>query len=759
MSQLGMLSDYEFELLVADLLTARDGRTFSTFPRGADGGIDVRSRLDTGWHIVQCKHYWQSDVPRVVRAAAKELNHLKAIKPAEYTFVTSRRLTATAKDKVVAAAAPFIRGPENVLAEQDLLALLRRFPEVERQHVKLWLGSGAQLERLLQNETYERTAGLLEVLMQTLPRYVQTKAFWNAKTILDEHRVVIVAGPPGVGKTTVANLLMLDYAERGFRPYVIQADPAEGFSLLKDDEPQVLFFDDFLGRVSLFDSVKDDPRDLTNLIQRIRGREETRLILSTREYIYQQAQQSREELQWHRLEAEKYSLTLESYSRTERALIFYNHLSTSPDVPRAAKNQLLEDGAYFRVIDHSGYNPRLIEWMTGLSGQVLNAAQLSNYPRYCVGVLDHPEQLWSFAFDQGISYGAQLILYALAGLPTVCRLRDLESSASAIWRAAGQQAGHRRITDAVRELHDSFIRSTRARTDGDPDTAIQVLNPSLIDFLQRRLVDDSESISALLSGAPFFDQVRWAIDRLLEHGPIDDYLNNMVEAVERTITSAAPRSWNGYLFRPGSVTPQSSLERLAVLASWLRTRRALRAPLRALADTLFVDVVSSVETASAARCQLLIPLIEALRIPGYDSGVLAVAIKERLDQLPPSLSLYEAIRELRTASRVMFNVHEWAQVGDEFAQWQRDAFEDPDGYFDDVDELGRAADLADDFGRPYDDDDFEGARQHMEESRSEAAERAMEQVDPDDVLEDHDDAELPNDDSDYIDAIFDGLRT
>jgi Restriction endonuclease len=521
-TQLSVLSDYEFELLVADLLSRRDGRRYETFPRGADGGIDVRCRFRRGWHIVQCKHYPHSTLGRVVRAAQGERANVERLKPAKYTFVTSRPLTAAAKDKVAAALGPSVRGPESVLAEQDILALLRAYPEVERQHVKLWLGSSAQLERLLQNETYERTAGLIEILLKTLPRYVQTNAFWDAKKLLDQHRVVIIAGPPGVGKTTVARLLLLDYAERGFRPYVVQADAAEGFRLLKDDEPQVIFFDDFLGRVSLFDSVKDDPRDLAYLVQRVRGRQETRLILATREYIYQQARQRREELQWHRLETEKYQLTLESYSRTERALMLYNHLRVSEEVSRTAKAQLLRERAYLKAVDHPGYNPRLIEWMTGLSGQKLGAVQLSNYPRYCVYVLNHPEQLWSFAFDQGISYEAQLMLYALAGLPRLCALPDLEKSSAAIWHAAGRAAGSRKLSKALRELDDSFIRSLRVPGSTGAVHAVQVLNPSLIDFLQERLADDPEAVDAVMTGAPYFDQVQWLTDRLLERDRLDD---------------------------------------------------------------------------------------------------------------------------------------------------------------------------------------------------------------------------------------------
>ena len=59
------LSDYDFEQLVADLLSAEWRVGVETFPRGRDGGVDLRVLGPTGAPlnlpaeaelVVQCKH-------------------------------------------------------------------------------------------------------------------------------------------------------------------------------------------------------------------------------------------------------------------------------------------------------------------------------------------------------------------------------------------------------------------------------------------------------------------------------------------------------------------------------------------------------------------------------------------------------------------------------------------------------------------------------------------------------------------------------
>ena len=391
---------------------------------------------------------------------------------------------------------------------------------------------------------------------------------------------------------------------------------------------------------------------------------------------------------------------MESYSRTERALIFYNHLRVSGDVPRAAKRRpLLADRAYMRVVDHPSYNPRLIEWMTGLSGQKLGNPQLSNYPRYCVAVLDHPEQLWAFAFDQGISYEAQLMLYALAGLPRLCALGDLERSSAAIWHAASRTAGARRLTRALRELDDSFVRTLRVPGSAGAAHAVQVLNPSLIDFLQERLVEDSEATRAVLEGAPFFDQVQWVAERLLERDALDaDLVPVLVRAADRTLHGSAPTRWTGRPSRSASAGAKRRSATRNRRLGWLASQS--ESATRERSQRADVGNHRSDETCNRQWAPAVYPADTADAHSQLCHRRVGVGDRGRIDEAGTTLATFEAARDLRAAAHTAYNRQEWDELADEFWAWQGEALDEPNEYFDDPDELDRAVSLADELGRP-----------------------------------------------------------
>jgi hypothetical protein len=100
MRNFAVLSDIEFEELVADLLAAELGITVERFGAGRDGGIDLRwsETAGGGKSIGQCKHYQRSTFSQLLAAAKAEIPHLRVVRPPHYRFVTSFDLTVGQKD-------------------------------------------------------------------------------------------------------------------------------------------------------------------------------------------------------------------------------------------------------------------------------------------------------------------------------------------------------------------------------------------------------------------------------------------------------------------------------------------------------------------------------------------------------------------------------------------------------------------------------------------------------------------------------------
>lgn len=499
------LSSYDFALLARDLLQAELGLRLESFSEGPDSGIDLRYRDGTTNLIVQCKHYAGSGFSALMSILRrKEHQKITRLAPSRYILATSVPLTPNRKDEIIKILMPYCHGPSDVCGCEDLNNLLGRFPNIERQHFKLWLTSEVVLRRVLDAGIFTDSEAHLDRIRLRLCRYVENPSFQRAGMLLDKHHYCIIAGIPGIGKTTLAEVLLADLVERqGFEAFRIAHDLAEIRSIKNSKRKQVFYFDDFLGKTSLEKLQKNEDQRLVELMEEVASNPNWRLILTTREYILNSAKLRYEAFEHPSIDFRLCVVNLADYTRPIRDRILYNHVYFS-DLPKPHKLALLKNKGYENILQHRNYNPRVIEYMTTAQHACTVAPSL--YLSEFTNSLEHPTRIWDHAFRHQISEAARNLLLVLSTLQDEVLLTDLET---AFWtfhqyRQArfGFASSSGDWNDALKQLDGSFVMTNKYGR----DLIISFHNPSIRDFLEDFLSSSDGDVGDLINGAHFYEQ-------------------------------------------------------------------------------------------------------------------------------------------------------------------------------------------------------------------------------------------------------------
>jgi hypothetical protein len=516
-----LLSSDDFELLVRDLLQEELSIRLESFARGRDGGIDFRFKQPNGDLVVQCKHY--ATYPSLHSVLTRdELPKVQRLQPRRYILVVSTELTPSRKDQLVDMFSPYCQSAADVYGREDINNLLGRYPLVEQKHFKLWLTSTPVLERILHSGIYGDSESTLERIKERVRVYVPNASFRRALKILDTRHSCIIAGIPGIGKTTLAEILLMEFAERrGFQALCISNDLSEIRPVKDPKRRQIFYFDDFLGTTALDELERNEDRRLIEMLEEVAKNPNWRFVLTTREYVLNAAMNRHEILGRSPVDISPCIVGLADYTIPIRARILYNHVYFS-DISREHKLELLVQERYRKIVEHPNYNPRIVERMT--QPVYANTIPASSYFETFLEHLRNPVQIWDHAFRNRISPAAQHLLMVMATVPGEVRLADLRSAFDSFHRS--QQIALNRPLDrfdfdrSLKELDGNFVRTNLIGS----EKIINFHNPSVQDYMESYLATQPGIVVGLIESSVFFDQLTrmWKGQRGVRYIGIDE---------------------------------------------------------------------------------------------------------------------------------------------------------------------------------------------------------------------------------------------
>lgn len=495
------LSPNDFEILTRDLLQKELSLTLESFKSGRDNGIDLRySQNKENDIIIQCKHYQGSTFNDLIKTMKREVEKIKELSPERYILVTSLPLTPKNKEKIIEILEPYITRNSDIYSQNDINNLLQKFPEVEKNTFKLWMTSTNVLERLFHSGTYNKSEFKLENIKEKIKIFVPNPSLDKANKILEENNFVVISGAPGVGKTTLADMIIWQYVSQGYEFINVTDNINEAVNVYKRDEncKQIFYYDDFLGETNL---AKNEDSDLILFIKQINKDKNKKLVLATREYILQQTKLSSEKIDY--FEFKKCIIDLKSYSNLIKAEILYNHLYFSK-LPEEYIQSIISNGNYVSIINHDNYNPRIIEYMT--KPKILEYVKAENYFNEFMNNLNNPENIWSHAFENHLNNKSRSILFALTTTQYISsyfgNTDRIKETAKKICRKLYSE----NITDLdfnknLKILNGDFI-------DIKGKNKLSFSNPSVIDFLENYILNN-DLIPDFIELSEQYEHINW----------------------------------------------------------------------------------------------------------------------------------------------------------------------------------------------------------------------------------------------------------
>ncbi len=515
------LNSSDLEELVCSLINEKEKRSgsnviFRTFKDGKDKGIDLfySSGNDEFKIVGQVKHYYRSGYKALIsNLKLSEKQKVIRLSPTQYFLATSVDLSHSNIVEIKDAFHPYIKSISDVYGKKDLNRMLELYPNILNQQFKLWYSTSGVLKLILHYELIGRSNEFRQnQLKRKLRLFVETPALTEARDKLKKNDFIVITGEPGIGKTTIAELLLYDYIRKGYELIYIYDDIKEAEKILDEskenvdvlEKKQIFYFDDFLGHNSVeIQKARGAETALLKVLRRILFYKNKKFIFTTRSFIFNSAIEDSENLRRFNIKTKESILKLDLYSNYIRQKLLLNHIEES-DLPDIHKKVLHNKDVQNFIINHSNFSPRSVEFITSYDNCI--NLPIKDYEKFVYKNFNKPDEIWRHAYEQQINDFDRILLNTMISFGDSVDIGDLELSYNARIDYEVKYNNFVRPLNSfkysLRRLEGGFIVQETYNNDN-----FKFINPSLVDFLLGHLRDNYDEVIRITESAVFLRQL------------------------------------------------------------------------------------------------------------------------------------------------------------------------------------------------------------------------------------------------------------
>ncbi|UKT64307.1 AAA family ATPase [Pedobacter mucosus] len=458
------LNSTDLEELVCSLLNAalpktRKGR-YRTFKEGKDQGIDFLYSLNKEdySHMGQVKHYHKSGFDLMYKnLIGSEVKKAKKIDPKRYIFATSVDLNHNQAIKIKNAFSPYIKTLGDIYGKLDLNNLIEQHDHVLDVHHKLWLSDASVLTKILTSDLTFRSSDFIDSEIKKRVRlYVKTEIFNEALKSLEDKNFVIISGDPGVGKTTLAEMIAYEYIKKDYILCYLLDDIKEAEKVIKHtDVKTIIYLDDFLGsNAEEMIKARGNESALLNIINRVKRSDHIKLIFTTRTSILNSVIEDSEKLRRAKLRKNETVLDLENYNLEVKSQLLLNHIDDS-DLEHELQEIIRETKIFNFITRHTNFNPRSVEYI--LSADNVEVQDADDYRKFIIQNFNDPKEIWKDAYLHQLDDWQRMLINTLLSFDQKTEIDLLEKAFEKRLEIENQKSPINIFQSSLIKLSKAFI--------------------------------------------------------------------------------------------------------------------------------------------------------------------------------------------------------------------------------------------------------------------------------------------------------------